>query len=129
MRHSGIWGMLAISLQTVALVSCIRHRYDLPPASKTLIYPQVDIQGLRGRVVRDGTQEPLAGVIVEVLLPSSDKRIRVARTGANGQFRFTVPPGSYVLQFSLLGFDRVRQPVQTDKSRGERFEVGLPLGT
>ena len=70
-----------------------------------------------------------AGVIVEVLLPSSDKRIRVARTGANGQFRFTVPPGSYVLQFSLLGFDRVRQPVQTDKSRGERFEVGLPLGT
>lgn len=119
----------AILLQMVLAVSCVRHRYDLPPASKTIVYPQVEVEGVRGRVVRSGTEEALPGVIVEVLLPNSGKRVRVATTGANGQFRFALPEGSYVLQFSLLGFDRVRQPVQTNKSRGQQLEVGLPLGT
>ena len=113
----------------LATVSCGRHSYVLPHASKTLIYPEVDAPGLWGRVVRDGTQEVLSGVIVEVLLPNSDKKIRMVMTNDKGQFRFALPKGSYVLQFSLLGFDRVRQPIRTKGSRGQQLEVGLPLGT
>lgn len=116
-------------LLVAAAISCGRHRYDLPPASKTLIYPEVEAPSLWGRVVRDGTQEALSGVIVEVLLPNSDKMVRMVMTNDKGQFRFALPQGSYVLQFSLLGFDRVRQPVQTKGSRGQQLEVGLPLGT
>ena len=116
-------------LLVAATISCGRPRYDLPPASKTLIYPEVDAQGLWGRVVRDGTQEALSGVIVEVLLPTSDKMVRMVMTNDKGQFRFALPQGSYVLQFSRLGFDRVRQPVQTRGLTGQQLEVGLPLGT
>jgi hypothetical protein len=84
---------------------------------------------LAGKVVRDGTEEALANVIVEAFHPSSDRSLRVGKTDASGRFRFSLAPGSYVLQFSLLGYDRVRQPVENNGSGRPEIEVGLPLGT
>ena len=84
---------------------------------------------LAGKVVRNGTQEALANVIVEAFRPNSDRPLRVSKTDSNGRFRFSLPPGNYVLQFSLLGYDRVRQPVEYNVSGRLGVEVGLPPGT
>lgn len=127
MRYLNLW--LGSLILIAAMISCGRRPHGLPPASKTLIYPEVEVPGLWGRVVRDGTQEGLPGVIVEVFLPNSDKMVRKGMTNNKGHFRFALPQGSYVLQFSKLGFDRVRQPVQTNRLRGQQLELGLPLGT
>jgi Carboxypeptidase regulatory-like domain len=120
---------LAVLALSIALWGCAARHYALPPASKTLIYPPVTAGVLAGKVVRDGTQEPLRNVIVEVFRPNADKPFRAAKTDSNGHFQFTVPLGSYVLQFSLLGYDRVRQPVEYTGSGQPQVEVGLPLGT
>ena len=94
-----------------------------------MIYPPVSADVLAGRVVRDGTQETLANVIVEAFHANSDKPVRVVKTDARGRFSFRLPSGSYVLQFSLLGYDRVRQPVENKRGGGKELEVGLSLGT
>lgn len=119
---------IAVLALSIAGSGCAR-RYSLPPASKTLIYPSITAGVLTGRVVRDGTQEALANVIVEAFRPNDDKPFQVKKTDSMGRFRFSVGPGSYVLQFSLLGYDRVRQPVDNHGSGGPPIEVGLPLGT
>ena len=121
--------LLAILTLTLAVCGCATRRYALPPASKTLIYPSVAAGVLAGKAVRDGTQEALADVIVEVYRPNTDRPLRISKTGSNGRFRFNLPPGIYVLQFSLLGYDRVRQPVEINGSGRPEIDVGLPLGT
>lgn len=122
------WATAVLAL-SIAVYGCAARRYSLPPASKTLIYPTVTAGILAGTVVRDGTQEALANVIVEAFRPNEDEPFRVKKTDSMGRFWFGVAPGSYVLQFSLLGYDRVRQPVENNGSGGAPIEVGLPLGT
>lgn len=121
--------VLAILVLSIAVCGCATRHYTLPPASKTLIYPSVAAGVLAGKVVRDGTREAPADVIVEAFRPNSDRPLRISKTDSNGRFRFSLPPGSYVLQFSLLGYDRVRQPVENNGSGRPEVDVGLPLGT
>ena len=121
--------VFVVLVLSIAVCGCATRHYTLPPASKTLIYPSVQAGVLAGKVVRNGTQEALANVIVEAFRPNSDRPLRVSKTDSNGRFRFSLPPGNYVLQFSLLGYDRVRQPVEYNVSGRLGVEVGLPPGT
>ncbi len=59
---------------------------------------------LAGRVNAETSGEPLAGV--NVLIAGT---VRGTMTGSSGEFRITeVPPGTYTILFSIVGYQRVR---------------------
>lgn len=59
-----------------------------------------------GIVVDQRTGAPLAGVIVRV----GPQQVLV-ESDANGHFALDLPPGSYELTFSIIGYALVRQPL------------------
>ena len=76
---------------------------------------------ISGRVVNSRDNEPLAQVRVELSGTSF-----AAVTAADGTFSFTgVPPGTYVLQATSVGYRMIRQDVTLAGSDVKRFEVVL----
>src|SRR4030095_10160029 len=60
-------------------------------------------------VVRDSSGAVLPGVTVEATSPSLTEKARTAVTDGTGQYRIvTLPPGDYVLTFTLTGFTTVQ---------------------
>ncbi|MCX6610984.1 MAG: carboxypeptidase regulatory-like domain-containing protein [Acidobacteria bacterium] len=123
------WRLLFILVAMSIATSCVSRPLTLPAASKTLLYPAVEAPDLTGEVFREGSHELLTNVIVEVFSQGKDRSIRRGKTNDKGQFKFALPEGAYMLQFSLLGYDRVRQPVDVKRTAKMRLEIGLPLGT
>jgi len=71
----------------------------------TALFAQATIAG----VVRDASTAVLPGVTVEAASPALIEKTRNAVTDGTGQYRVTdLPPGSYVLTFSLPGFATVK---------------------
>jgi len=71
----------------------------------TLVFAQATIAG----VVRDASAAVLPGVSVEASSPVLIEKARTAVSDGSGQYRITdLPPGSYVLTFSLSGFTSVK---------------------
>ena len=61
-------------------------------------------------IVRDSSGAVLPGVVVEASSPSLTEKVRTALTDGTGQYRIvTLPPGSYIVTFSLTGFTTVRR--------------------
>src|SRR3954466_11302217 len=66
-------------------------------------------QATSAGVVRDASTAVLPGVTVEAASPALIEKTRNAVTDGTGQYRVTdLPPGSYVLTFSLPGFATVK---------------------
>src|SRR5690349_11070305 len=60
-------------------------------------------------VVRDASGAVLPGVTVEVASPALIEKSRTTTTDGAGQYRLTdLPPGTYVMTFSLSGFTTVK---------------------
>ena len=71
-----------------------------------LVSAQATVSG----TVRDPSGALLPGVTVEASSPSLIEKVRTAATDGTGQYRITdLPPGDYVLAFSLGGFATVRR--------------------
>jgi hypothetical protein len=71
-----------------------------------VVFAQATIAG----VVRDTSASVLPGVTVEASSPALIERTRTAVSDGTGQYRVTdLPPGTYVLTFSLPGFTTVRR--------------------
>jgi hypothetical protein len=74
--------------------------------------PSVAAQELRGQIVgvaTDSTGAALPGVIVTATAPGLVQP-QVTTTTADGSYRFpSLPPGDYVVQFELSGFQTVRR--------------------
>ena len=65
--------------------------------------------GITG-VVRDASGGVLPGVTIEAASDALIERSRTAITEGNGQYRFVdLRPGTYVLTFTLTGFETIRQ--------------------
>src|SRR5207253_1701034 len=80
-----------------------------------LAYAQASIAG----VVRDASAAVLPGVTVEVASPALIERTRSSLTDSSGQYRMTdLPPGSYVVTFSLTGFTTVKREGLTVSGTG-----------
>lgn len=79
-----------------------------------------DTGTVAGTVVDSTTTEPLPGVNVTV----QDLNVGAA-TGANGQFKLSVPAGEQVLQASFVGYDTKEIPV--DVEAGETTNVTVRL--
>jgi hypothetical protein len=61
-------------------------------------------------IVRDASGAVLPGVTVEAASPALIEKARNATTDGSGQYRITdLPPGTYVLTFSLSGFTTVKR--------------------
>ena len=72
----------------------------------SLAFAQATIAG----VVRDTSAAVLPGVSVEAASPALIEKTRTVVTDGTGQYRITdLPPGSYVLTFSLPGFSTVKR--------------------
>lgn len=72
-----------------------------------LVYAQGEIAG----VVRDTSGAVLPGVTVEVASPALIEKLRSATTDGAGRYRIIdLRPGSYVITFTLAGFNTVRRP-------------------
>ena len=60
--------------------------------------------------VRDASGAVLPGVTVEASSPALIEKVRTAVTDGTGQYRIiNLPPGSYVITFTLTGFSTVRR--------------------
>ncbi|HEY9467965.1 MAG TPA: carboxypeptidase regulatory-like domain-containing protein [Vicinamibacterales bacterium] len=67
-------------------------------------------QSLAG-TVRDASGGVLPGVTVEAASPVLIEKVRTATTDNTGQYRIeNLPPGTYVVTFSLQGFTTVKRP-------------------
>ena len=60
--------------------------------------------------VRDSSGAVLPGVTIEAASPALIEKVRTAVSGGNGQYTVTnLPPGTYVVSFTLPGFATVRR--------------------
>src|SRR5688572_25555921 len=72
----------------------------------TVLFAQSTIAG----VIRDPSAAVLPGVTVEASSPALIEKSRTVVSDGTGQYRITdLPPGSYVLTFSLPGFTTVKR--------------------
>src|SRR5688500_9780502 len=72
----------------------------------SLVFAQATIAG----VVRDPSAAVLPGVTVEASSPALIEKTRTVVSDGTGQYRITdLPPGTYVLTFSLQGFTTVKR--------------------
>src|SRR5438876_11000447 len=97
-----------------------------------LILPRVAFaQATIAGVVRDSSGGVLPGVTVEASSPALTEKVRTAATDGTGQYRIvTLPPGTYVVKFSLGGFTTVqRDEVIVSGSGVVPINAEMPLGT
>jgi hypothetical protein len=92
----------------------------------TLVYAQATVAG----TVRDASGAVLPGVTVEAASPVLIEKSRTASTDSAGQYRLTdLPPGTYVVTFTLSGFSTVkREDLQVSGSGVIPVSVDLKVG-
>src|SRR5688572_11490292 len=93
----------------------------------SLVFAQATIAG----VVRDPSAAVLPGVTVEASSPALIEKTRTVVSDGTGQYRITdLPPGTYVLTFSLQGFTTViRDGLAVSGSGVLPVNVELRVGT
>jgi hypothetical protein len=80
-----------------------------------IVFAQATIAG----VVRDASAAVLPGVTVEASSPALIEKVRTVTTDGTGQYRISdLPPGNYLLTFSLSGFTTVRRESLTVSGSG-----------
>src|ERR1043165_5092184 len=68
------------------------------------------VLGTLAGTVRDASGAVLPGVTVEASSPALIEKVRTAVTDGAGQYRIVnLPPGTYVITFTLSGFSTVRR--------------------
>jgi hypothetical protein len=106
----------------------LRHAVTL--AVLVLIPSSVLAQATIAGVVRDTSGAVLPGVSVEAASDALIEKARTVVSGGGGQYRITeLPPGAYVLTFSLSGFTTVKRQGLTVSGSGViPINVELRLG-
>ena len=55
--------------------------------------------------VRDAAGQPMPGILVEISSPAVAETVRPVATDSRGRYRFaSLPPGTYSMTFTLIGF-------------------------
>jgi hypothetical protein len=85
--------------RTLLILACV---VSLP----TLAHAQSSVAG----IIRDASGAVLPGVTIEAASPALIEKARSTTTDGSGQYRIAdLPPGTYVLTFSLSGFTTVKR--------------------
>jgi hypothetical protein len=92
----------------------------------TLAHAQATIAG----TVRDTSGAILPGVTVEATSPVLIRTVRSATTNSDGQYRIAdLPPGAYVVTFSLSGFSTIKREGLTVSGSGViAINIDMPVG-
>jgi hypothetical protein len=92
-----------------------------------VVLAQATVAGL----VRDASGAVLPGVTVEATSPALIDKARTTVSDGSGQYRMTdLPPGSYVITFSLSGFSSVRREgVDVSGSGVTAINAEMKVGT
>lgn len=92
----------------------------LPLLVAVLLFPGIALaQATLAGVVRETSGAVLPGVTVEVSSPALTERVRSVVTDGTGQYRIvTLPPGTYVIKFSLAGFTTAQRDGVTVSGSG-----------
>jgi hypothetical protein len=86
--------------------------------------------GILAGVVRDAQGGVLPGVTVSVSSESLIGGTRSTVTGEAGSYQFSLPPGTYVVDFTISGFSPLkREGIVLQVARTTRVEVELVVGT
>ena len=111
---------MALSARTLFVFTAL---LSIPSAA----FAQATIAG----VVRDSSGAVLPGVTVEAASPALTEKTRTAVTDTSGQYRIvTLPPGTYVIRFSLTGFTGVQRDGVTVSGTGViPINADLRVGT
>src|SRR5438270_2242881 len=92
----------SVMQRVVKIVAALAGIVLLPSA----VFAQATIAG----VIRDASAAVLPGVSVEAASPVLIEKTRTVVSDGTGQYRITdVPPGTYVLTFSLTGFTTMKR--------------------
>jgi hypothetical protein len=85
-----------------------------------LLLPAVaQAQATLAGTIRDASGAVLPGVTIEATSPALIEKVRTAVSDGTGQYRITdLPPGSYVVTFTLTGFATVRREGVTISGSG-----------
>ena len=71
--------------------------------------------------VRDAAGQPMPGILVEISNPALPEAVRPVATDSRGQYRFErMPPGTYSMTFTLIGF-------WSERREGIRHPNRLPV--
>lgn len=116
---------------TLLLLSAIRVYGLQAPGSgiKTIEYPRESVASIRGHVIRNGTEERLEGVRIQLLDPGSRKVLKTITTGSDGKFYLRTRDGVFRLRLYRLGYDIVEIEVKVDGKTRRELTVDLPIGT
>ena len=82
-------------------------------------------------IVRDTSGGVLPGVTVEASSSALTEKVRTVVTDGTGQYRIvTLPPGTYVVKFTLVGFSTVqRDDIRVSASGVIPINADLRVGT
>jgi hypothetical protein len=97
-----------------------------------LLLPSVVLaQATIAGVVRDASGSVLPGVTVEAASPVLIEKVRTVTTDGTGQYRITdLPPGSYVVTYTLQNFTTVkRQGLEVSGSGVVPVNIDMRVGT
>lgn len=87
------------------------------------------VRDAKGIVLREGSDEPLADVLVEVR--GADGKITATKTDSRGEFKFrALAKGTYMFKTTLNGFQSVVGTIVLEKSakKAEQIKIEMPLG-
>jgi len=98
-----------------------------------LVLPSASLAQTLGTVagvVKDGSGAVLPGVTVEAASPALIEKVRTAVTDGSGQYRIiNLPPGKYIVTFSLTGFSTVKHDgIDVSPSFTSNIDAELRVG-
>ena len=83
-------------------------------------------QTLVGRVVEDGTRQPLAGAFVQ-LVDEAGSRAAGVLTDSDGEFRVRADAGSYRVVVELIGYAGATASAELSRGETARLEIEVPV--
>lgn len=85
-----------------------------------------NLGAVTGSVVDAADRAPLVGATVTLEKLDAPPEVRVATTGADGTFQFErIRPGRYVIEISVLGYQRRRIPLTLEMGESRNIDVEL----
>jgi hypothetical protein len=121
---------LSSALALLLILAIRMYGLQVPGSGiKTIEYPRETVASIRGKVVRNGTEERLQGVKVQLLDPGSRKVLKTITSESDGKFYLRTPNGLVRLRLYLLGYDIVEIDIKVDGKTRRELTIDLPIGT
>ena len=114
--------------RALVVLVCVGIGHALVPAT---VYSQGATQASITGLVHDPSGAVLPGVVVEAASAALIEKVRTAVTDGTGRYRVvSLPPGVYIVTFTLPGFSTVRREgVALEGSFAATVNVELQVGT